>query len=178
MIDLSNLKSFRYCLFCLSNFLLYVCIDVPYVYLPDQAVMTGVDSDSASLLISIIGILNTLGVVSHLLYFLLEIFKLNLFVKVLVGYFCDKQWIDASLLYSWFIAISGFSLAIMPWIQIYFGIAAMAALYGFTISANYALVSVILVNLISLDSFTNAYGLMLLAQGIGSLVGPPIAGID
>jgi MFS family permease len=65
----------------------------------------------------------------------------------------------------------------MPWINNYLGIALLAALYGFTISANYALVSVILVNLISLDSFTNAYGLLLLVQGFGSLVGPPIAGL-
>lgn len=67
-------------------------------------------------------------------------------------------------------------MGIIPWICNYVGIALLAAIYGFTISANYALVSVILVDLISLDSFTNAYGLLLLVQGFGSLVGPPIAG--
>lgn len=30
--------------------------------------------------------------------------------------------------------------------------------------------------LITLDRFTNAYGLLLLVQGIGNLVGPPLAG--
>ncbi|XP_054168273.1 uncharacterized protein LOC128965587 [Oppia nitens] len=158
MIDLSNFKSFRYSLFCFSNFLLYVCIDVPYVYLPDQTIISGsADKDSFSYVISIIGIFNTLGI-------------------VFVGYFGDKRWVDPSLLYSCFIVINGFSLAIIPWLHNFWGTAIMAALYGFTISANYALVSIILVNLISLDSFTNAYGLLLLVQGFGSLVGPPIAG--
>ncbi|CAG2102360.1 unnamed protein product [Medioppia subpectinata] len=140
MIDVSNFKN------------------VPYVYLPDQAIRSGAaDSESASFLISIIGILNTLGV-------------------VLVGYFGDKHWVDPTLLYSCFIAISGLSLSVLPWVHNYWGMACVAALYGFTISANYALVSVILVNLISLDLFTNAYGMLLLVQGFGSLVGPPIAG--
>lgn len=44
------------------------------------------------------------------------------------------------------------------------------------ISANYTLVPIIIVNLISLDNFTGAYGLLLLVQGIASLVGPPAAG--
>ena len=51
-----------------------------------------------------------------------------------------------------------------------------SALYGFCISANYSLVSVILVELISLDSFTTAYGMLLLVEGFGSLIGPPVAG--
>lgn len=44
------------------------------------------------------------------------------------------------------------------------------------IAANYALTSIILVELITLDRFTNAYGLLLLVQGIANLIGPPLAG--
>lgn len=44
------------------------------------------------------------------------------------------------------------------------------------IAANYALTSIILVELISLERFTNAYGLLLLVQGIANLIGPPLAG--
>lgn len=52
----------------------------------------------------------------------------------------------------------------------------MSGLFGLFIAANYALTSIILVELISLDRFTNAYGLLLLVQGIANLVGPPLAG--
>lgn len=52
----------------------------------------------------------------------------------------------------------------------------MSGLFGLFIAANYALTSIILVELITLDRFTNAYGLLLLVQGIANLVGPPLAG--
>lgn len=93
-----------------------------------------------------------------------------------MGYIGDKPWIEPSLLYSCFISLAGVSIGLIPWIHDYAGLATLAALYGFTISANYALVSVILVDLISLDKFTNGYGLLLLVQGIASLIGPPFAG--
>ncbi|RZF37834.1 hypothetical protein LSTR_LSTR016975, partial [Laodelphax striatellus] len=51
-----------------------------------------------------------------------------------------------------------------------------ATIFGFTIGAYVGLTSVILVDLLGLDRLTNAFGLLLLFQGIASLVGPPIAG--
>ncbi|XP_054715516.1 monocarboxylate transporter 14-like [Uloborus diversus] len=157
MFDFSNFKNVAYTVFCISNFLLYACVDVPYVYIPDQSITRGTDMNSASLLISILGVLNCLGV-------------------VIVGYIGDKPWIDSSLLYSGFIVLSGFSLILLPVIAEYYVTATLVGIYGFTISANYTLVPVIIVNLISLDNFTGAYGLLLLVQGIANLIGPPIAG--
>lgn len=51
-----------------------------------------------------------------------------------------------------------------------------ASVYGFTIGAYVGLTSVILVDLLGLDRLTNAFGLLLLFQGIASFLGPPIAG--
>lgn len=48
--------------------------------------------------------------------------------------------------------------------------------FGFTIGAYVGLTSVILVDLLGLEKLTNAFGLLLLFQGIASLVGPPFAG--
>lgn len=48
--------------------------------------------------------------------------------------------------------------------------------YGSTIGAYVGLTSVILVDLLGLDKLTNAFGILLLFQGIASLIGPPIAG--
>lgn len=56
------------------------------------------------------------------------------------------------------------------------GLSVIAGLFGLFIAANYALTSIILVELITLERFTNAYGLLLLVQGIANLVGPPLAG--
>ncbi|KAJ6216162.1 hypothetical protein RDWZM_007319 [Blomia tropicalis] len=158
MFDLSSFKSTPYTIFCLSNFLLYVCIDIPYVYLVDQAITSGTfDKETASLLISIIGVFNTIGV-------------------VIIGYIGDKPWLDANMVYAFFITLCGISFAAIPLCTEPILTSTMTAIYGLTISANYSLVSVILVEFISLDSFTQAYGLLLLVQGVGSLVGPPIVG--
>lgn len=95
---------------------------------------------------------------------------------MLIGYIGDKPWLDASMIYAFFIAISGLSFSAIPLRPDAYFVSACTAVYGFAISANYSLVSVILVELITLDSFTQAYGLLLLVQGIASLVGPPIVG--
>lgn len=44
------------------------------------------------------------------------------------------------------------------------------------VGALVGLTSVILVDLLGIDKLTNAFGLLLLFQGIGSFIGPPIAG--
>lgn len=51
-----------------------------------------------------------------------------------------------------------------------------ASVFGFTIGAYVGLTSVILVDLLGLEKLTNAFGLLLLFQGIASLIGPPFAG--
>lgn len=58
----------------------------------------------------------------------------------------------------------------------FYSLAIYGTVFGFTIGAYVGLTSVILVDLLGLDKLTNAFGLLLLFQGIASLVGPPIAG--
>ncbi|XP_037571757.1 monocarboxylate transporter 12 [Dermacentor silvarum] len=160
LLDSMDVRLFlngRYTLLCISNFLLNACVDIPYMYLPDSAIQLGVDKDRASYLISFIGILNTFGV-------------------VIVGYLGDKSWLEPTLLYSLLTAISGAAIAVLPMVSSYAALSLLSSVYGFAISANYTLVPVILVNLISLDNFTGAYGLLLLIQGVAGLMGPPIAG--
>lgn len=58
----------------------------------------------------------------------------------------------------------------------FWGLAIYATTFGFTIGAYVGLTSVVLVDLLGLEKLTNAFGLLLLFQGIASLIGPPIAG--
>lgn len=59
----------------------------------------------------------------------------------------------------------------------FYSLAIYAIVFGFTIGAYVGLTSVILVDLLGLDNLTNAFGLLLLFQGIASFVGPPIVGV-
>jgi len=70
----------------------------------------------------------------------------------------------------------GTATAIVPFLTSYSSLGIVAGVFGFAISANYSLTSPILVDLVSLEQFSNAYGLLLLVQGISNLVGPPFAG--
>ena len=51
-------------LLALSNFLLYFWADVPYVFATDFALSRGIPDSQATFLISVIGIVNTVGQVS------------------------------------------------------------------------------------------------------------------
>lgn len=65
MLDFSHFKHPRFLLFSLSNFLLYTWYDVPYVYITDNAIEMGFSETDASILISVIGIVNMFGEVIY-----------------------------------------------------------------------------------------------------------------
>ena len=145
-----------YLVFALSNFILYAWYDVMYVYLYNYAEMDlKFSSSKATFLLSVIGILNTLG-------------------EVIIGWLGDQSWMNLNILYAFCMIICGGSTALVPFLTDYYSLSGMAGLYGFCISANYALTSPILVNLVSLEQFSNAYGLLLLVQGISNLIGKKI----
>lgn len=49
--------------------------------------------------------------------------------------------------------------------------------FGSTTGAYVSLTSVILVDLLGLEKLTNAFGILLLFQGVACLVGPPVIGL-
>lgn len=53
----------------------------------------------------------------------------------------------------------------------------LCMIFGVTFSSSFSFIPVILVELVDLDDFTCAYGLVLLVQGIGLLIGPPMAAV-
>ena len=101
---------------------------------------------------------------------------LNTIGEVGVGWLSDQPWVSSIALYSLCMVICGLVTAIIPLLSSYPGILALSAAYGFCISANYSLTSPILVDLVSIQQFSAAYGLLLACQGIANLVGPPFAG--
>ncbi|GAB0097411.1 MFS domain-containing protein [Sergentomyia squamirostris] len=157
ILDFSHLTDIRFLLFALSNFLLYTWYDVPYVYLADNAIGIGFSETDASVLISIIGIVNMFGEIS-------------------LGWIGDRKWVNPTLVYALCMLLCGAVVGLVPLLKSYQALSAISGAFGLFIAANYSLTSIILVELITLERFTNAYGLLLLIQGIANLVGPPLAG--
>ncbi|XP_043261785.1 uncharacterized protein LOC122402773 isoform X1 [Colletes gigas] len=158
MLDFSHFADSRFLLFAISNFLLHTWYDVPYVYLTDNAIEMGFSETDASILISVIGITNMGG-------------------EILLGWAGDRAWVNASIVYAVCMALCGAVTALIPMVvSRYYTLCAISGAFGLFIGANYSLTSIILVELITLDRFTNAYGLLLLVQGVANLMGPPLAG--
>ncbi|XP_071638929.1 monocarboxylate transporter 9 [Temnothorax longispinosus] len=158
MLDFSYFADLRFLLFAVSNFLLHTWYDVPYVYLTDNAIEVGFSETDASILISVIGIANMSG-------------------EIFLGWAGDRAWVNASIVYAVCMALCGTVTALIPIVvSDYYTLCAVSGAFGLFIAANYSLTSIILVELITLERFTNAYGLLLLVQGIANLMGPPLAG--
>ncbi|XP_012286973.1 monocarboxylate transporter 12 [Orussus abietinus] len=157
MLELSLLKDPVFILFSLSNFCTSIGFNIPYVYLVAQAKEQGMSKEDASYLLSVIGIANTIG-------------------RVALGYVSDKPWINRLLVYNICLTVCGLSTAFSVFCRSFTAFAFYSTVYGFTAGAYVGLTSVILVDLLGLDHLTNAFGLLLLFQGVASLLGPPIAG--
>jgi len=98
-------------------------------------------------------------------------------MQILLGWAGDKAWVNASIVYAVCMALCGTVTALIPIVvSDYYTLCAISGAFGLFIAANYSLTSIILVELITLERFTNAYGLLLLVQGIANLMGPPLAG--
>ncbi|XP_073987957.1 monocarboxylate transporter 1 isoform X2 [Rhodnius prolixus] len=158
MLDFSLLKDPIFIIFTVSNFCTSIGFNVPYVYMVPQAVTDNkLTEGDASYLLSVIGIANTVG-------------------RIVLGYLSDKKWVNRLWVYNTSLALCGFSTALSIYCYDFVTFAVYAAVFGFTVGAYVGLTSVILVDLLGLDKLTNAFGLLLLFQGLASLIGPPITG--
>jgi MFS family permease len=96
--------------------------------------------------------------------------------QIALGWAGDKTWVNAGLVYAVCMVCCGAVTAAVPLFSSYWALSACAGTFGLFIGANYSLTSIILVELITIERFTNGYGLLLLVQGVANLIGPPLAG--
>uniref|UniRef100_T1GDJ5 Major facilitator superfamily (MFS) profile domain-containing protein n=1 Tax=Megaselia scalaris TaxID=36166 RepID=T1GDJ5_MEGSC len=157
MMDFELFKDWVFIIFVVSNFCTSIGFNVPYVYLPSVAKDYKLSITESSTLLGIIGIANTVG-------------------RIILGYFSDKAYVNRLLVYNICLTVCGISTVLSVFCVDFMSLAVYSAFFGFTIGAYVGLTSVILVDLLGLDKLTNAFGLLLLFQGIASLAGPPLAG--
>lgn len=97
-------------------------------------------------------------------------------LQIILGWAGDRPWINAGIVYAGCMGLCGGITVLVPLVTNYWGLCTLSGLFGLFIAANYSLTSIILVELITLERFTNAYGLLLLVQGVANLIGPPLGG--
>jgi len=157
MLDFSLLKDPVFILYTISNFLTSIGFNIPYLYLVPQAGIIGIPSKQSSYLLALLGIANTLG-------------------RIILGFISDKPWINRLMVYNLCLAVCGIATMLSTYCTDILSLSLYTIVFGSTIGAYVGLTSVILVDLLGLDKLTNAFGILLMFQGIASLVGPPIAG--
>ncbi|XP_033324372.1 monocarboxylate transporter 9 isoform X2 [Megalopta genalis] len=157
MMDVSLLKNPVFLLIGISNVFGMAGLYVPFVYLVDAAVLDGIERNSASFLLSIIGITNTVG-------------------RVACGFIADFPQVDSLLLNNICLIISTISVAATPFCESYAAYIVMSIFFGIAISGYISLTSIILVDLLGLDKLTNAFGLLILFRGAAAIIGSPLAG--
>ncbi|VDK51790.1 unnamed protein product, partial [Anisakis simplex] len=147
-------------MFLVSTFVLYIFFDIPYVNFPEYAVEhLNVTQTTASYLVSSIGFMNTISM-------------------LLCGFLADwkKTREQIIVLYGVFIVLAGCCVVLTPFVNSYLLVLMLCSGYGFFISANYVLASVITVHLLCLYDFQTGYGLLCLVEGLGNLIGPALVG--
>lgn len=158
MADFSMLLEFHFLLLSISTIIVFTWFIVPYFYLAEHLSHYGYSEADSSKLLSIIGITNTIGMVG-------------------LGWAGDQPWMHVTKTYGCCLILCGLSTISMTYFSDnYVLIVISCACFGLLLASNFSFTPVILVELVPLDRFTTAYGLVLLCQGIGNLVGPPLAG--
>ncbi|XP_018576658.1 monocarboxylate transporter 14 isoform X2 [Anoplophora glabripennis] len=151
------LKDPVFMLIAISNLFGMAGLYVPFVYLVDCAVADGIDANSASFLLSIIGITNTIG-------------------RIICGYFADFPQVNALLVNNLCLVLGAVSIVFMPFCHTYMAYSIVSVLFAIAVSGYISLSSIILVDLLGLEKLTNAFGLLILFRGAAALVGSPLAG--
>lgn len=158
MLDPCLFKSYTFILLSISSVATMLALFVPYVFIVSMAASLDVPSDSASYLISMIGLCNVFG-------------------RIVVGLIADRPWANALCINNLALIIAGVATMMAPLGQTFFHLVVYCCVFGLTIAAFTALRSIVVVELLGLDRLTNAYGLLLLFQGVAHIIGTPVAAI-
>lgn len=158
MLDTALLSSPSFLILCISGFITMMGFYVPFMYITDRATASGMSESQAIMLVSVIGITNTVG-------------------RVVCGLVTSMPGANSLLINNVALTICGLStilsnISSQPLFQF-----AYASVFGLSISCFASLRSIVIVDLIGLEKLTNGFGLLLLFQGVAATIGAPLAGI-
>ncbi|XP_069115328.1 monocarboxylate transporter 9-like [Argopecten irradians] len=161
MFDLSLLKEKAFVIYAITSFLNMLGFFIPYFFLPEKVRnMPKEDSstpDPESFVLAVIGLSNTLG-------------------RVLVGWIADRPWANSVLINNSSLVLAGVLTILCPFCNTYSLMILFSCGFGLTTAAFLSLRSIVLVDLIGLERLTSSFGLLILFQGIASILGSPVAG--
>ncbi len=110
-IDFSLFKSILFLFFVISNFLTSLGFNVPYIYIVDQATLLNIKPELADLLLSTIGISNSIG-------------------RLILGFLGDLKGMNRIYLYSTVLSICGLATIIEPFCKNFISLFIYSIIFG------------------------------------------------
>lgn len=160
LIDWSLLKDPSFLFFCFSICLFTAAFKSAFTFLPALAVSKGIDKGESASLLSISGILDTIG-------------------RIMAGVVLDVECIRPlrPIVYNGVVFIIVVVSFTAPYVNTYVEFAVLFGLYGLLTGTYVSQKSVILVDILGEEKLSSSLGLMICFQGIGTFVGPPLSGL-
>ncbi|KAG6446020.1 hypothetical protein O3G_MSEX004225 [Manduca sexta] len=158
MLDVSLFRSPTFVILALSGFFTMLGFFVPYMYVSKRAEANNMDANLTGWLVSAIGVSNIIG-------------------RVMCGLVSSMPKMSPLWLNN--IALSAGGIATMMSGLCYDTVFqyAYCAVFGLAVACFASLRSILVVEYLGLEQLTNSFGLFLLFQGLGALLGAPIAGM-
>lgn len=156
--DFSLLKDPIYLVILISNCTNAVSYTNFVILLPAYAISLGYDKSSASLLLSIVSMLDLVGRIGG---------SALSDIKIM-----PKHWYFVGGLLA-----SGISLAILPTSGTYTMLSVYCGFFGLASGIYVGITAVIMADMLGTEKLTSSYGISLFVNGVIQLVGPPICGI-
>ncbi|VVC86587.1 unnamed protein product [Leptidea sinapis] len=164
--DFNMFTEFHFLMMNLSTIVLFIWFIVPYFYISKFMEESGYTEAEGAWMLSVFGVATIIGIVG-------------------LGWMGDLPWVNITKTYGLCLVICGGTIVLFPVLirmmdpketSSFYVLMVNALIFGLTFSSSYSYTPSILVELIALERFTMAYGLVLLSQGVGHLIGPPMAG--
>ncbi|XP_048245601.1 monocarboxylate transporter 12-like [Haliotis rufescens] len=160
VLDLSLLKNLPFLFFCLSIVLFTMSFKSVFTFLPALAKSRGCTDIEAALLLSIAGVLDTIG-------------------RILVGFILELKQVRRFRPYAYSGVLFVIALAsfVCPALHAFWQFCIISGVYGAMTGAYVSQKGVVVVDILGIEKLSSSFGILLCFQGIGALIGPPLSGM-
>ncbi|XP_069119403.1 monocarboxylate transporter 12-like [Argopecten irradians] len=159
VLDLSPLKNIRFATLGVGIGLLTLSFQSSFVFLPPLVLQRGMSEAQGAFLVSITGAMETFGSVSS-------------------GFLVDLDIVRPHRLtiYNAAMVLLGVLTLVMPFLDFFVLLAFVCGVYGCVLGMCLAQKATLVVDITGVDNLVSSFGILVCFQGIGTLIGPPLAG--
>ncbi|ESP01438.1 hypothetical protein LOTGIDRAFT_230704 [Lottia gigantea] len=148
---------FGFVVYCLNNVCWNFTCGVTMTFIPDYLVIQGIPRIDAAFIVTICGLGTFVGGVAGAILGNITI-------------------INRIFLFSLSNILTGISCFIFVWISSYSNYLAVGFVYGFCFGITLGLLLVLVTDILGVENLGHGLGYLLMANGIGAFLGPPVAG--